>query len=318
MTREMTVGLAQRSPIQTTDAGGWDLDAFADDVRATLAEHPGIDVLVYPELHLCGVDRLPESERTAALWTAAKRIAAETEEIQGLGRLAREHGIWLVPGSVCERGEDARGELLFNTQLVFAPTGELTATYRKIFPWRPFEPYTPGTEFVVTEIVTESPAGADSPAVTAKAVAGLSICYDAWFPEVTRHLAWMGAEIVLNVVQTTTPDRAQELVLARANAIVNQTFTVSVNCAAPLGEGQSIVVDPEGTVLAEAGREPATLVVTLDLDHVDRVRAHGTAGTNRMWSQFREGDLPIPLPLYGGRIDPETWHPRVPGPPNPA
>ena len=58
--------------------------------------------------------------------------------------------------------------------------------------------------------------------------------------------------MILNLVQTTTPDRAQELVLARANAIVNQVFVVSVNCAGPDGMGRSIVVDPEGAVLAEA------------------------------------------------------------------
>src|SRR3712207_8004307 len=46
------------------------------------------------------------------------------------------------------------------------------------------------------------------------------------FPEVTRHLAWMGAEVVVNPVKTTTADRAQELVLARANAIVNQVYVL--------------------------------------------------------------------------------------------
>ncbi len=64
---------------------------------------------------------------------------------------------------------------------------------------------------------------------------GLNICYDAWFPEVSRQLAWMGAEVILNVVKTTAPDRRQELVLAKANAIVNQVFVVSVNCAGPAG-----------------------------------------------------------------------------------
>lgn len=42
---------------------------------------------------------------------------------------------------------------------------------------------------------------------------GLNICYDIWFPEVTRQLTWMGAEVIVNLVRTTTPDRKQELVL---------------------------------------------------------------------------------------------------------
>ena len=138
---------------------------------------------------------------------------------------------------------------------------------------------------------------------------GFSICYDAWFPEVTRHLAWMGAEVVLNLVKTTTCDRTQEVVLARANAIVNQVFVVSVNCAGPVGTGQSLIVDPEGLVrTATAGSEATVLTDVLDLEHVARVRKYGTAGLTRVWDQFRSGDQPLELPLYGGRIDPQRWH----------
>jgi predicted amidohydrolase len=139
---------------------------------------------------------------------------------------------------------------------------------------------------------------------------GLNICYDAWFPEAARQLAWMGADVILNVVKTTTPDRALELVLARANAIVNQVFVVSVNCGGPVGEGRSIIVDPEGTVIAEApDADPILLAADLDLGAVDRVRAVGTAGVTRMWSQFQPGEPDIKLPVYGGRINPATWQP---------
>ena len=156
----------------------------------------------------------------------------------------------------------------------------------------------PGNEFVVFEM-----AGVGR--------IGLSICYDAWFPEHSRQLAWLGADVVLNVVKTTTPDRQQELVLARANAIVNQTFMVSVNCAGPVGQGRSLIVDPEGLVRTEAVSENAVVLTdVLDLGHVDRVRRFGTAGLNRMWSQYRPEDRPVDLPLYGGRIDPATWAPR--------
>jgi hypothetical protein len=128
----------------------------------------------------------------------------------------------------------------------------------------------------------------------------------------------MGAEVVVNIVKTTTPDREQEVLLARANSIVNQTFTISVNCAGPIGMGRSILVDPEGLAIAESvGAEPVALTNTIDLDHVTRVREFGTAGSNRMWSQFIPADAPIDLPLYAGRIDPLTWHPRNTAPPIP-
>jgi predicted amidohydrolase len=270
---------------------GAPLDPFAAEVATHTAS--GARVVVYPELHLFGAEQHPDPERNAVLDAAA--ITLDDPFVARLGAIARDTGVWLVPGSICERGP--AGEL-FNTALVFSPSGELVASYRKIFPWRPTEPYAPGDRFVVADI--------DGARV------GIDICYDAWFPEVTRHLAWMGAEVVLNLVKTTTPDRKQELVLARANAIVNQVFMVSVNCAGPVGRGRSILVDPEGEVVAESpDAEAAVLRADLDLARVARVRADGTERSVFVWSHFQPGDPQLPLPLYAGRIDPATWPPST-------
>jgi predicted amidohydrolase len=193
---------------------------------------------------------------------------------------------------------------VFNTAVAFSPAGELAASYRKIFPWRPYEIFTPGDQFVVFDLPDVGRCG-------------FSICYDAWFPEVSRQLAWLGAEVIVNPTQTTTGDRPQELVLARANAIVNQVFVISVNAAAPVGVGQSVVVDPEGRVrTATADPTPAVLTDVIDLDEVTRVRRYGTAGLNRLWDQFapdnggKPTDPVIELPLYSGRIDPRRWKPQ--------
>jgi predicted amidohydrolase len=270
---------------------GAPLEMFADEAAGALERHPGAKLLVFPELHLFG-DGSPDRHRTEALRAAAEPLTGP--RMEALADLACRLGVWLVPGSLCETGP--RGEL-FNTQVVLSPTGELAGSYRKIFPWRPHEPYDPGDRFVVVDL-----GGAGR--------VGLNICYDAWFPEAARQLAWMGADVILNVVKTTTPDRALELVLARANAIVNQVFVVSVNCGGPVGEGRSIIVDPEGTVIAEApDADPILLAADLDLGAVDRVRAVGTAGVTRMWSQFQPGEPDIKLPVYGGRINPATWQP---------
>ena len=91
--------------------------------------------------------------------------------------------MWLVPGSVYERGE---GELVHNTCLVLSPEGELVASYRKVFPWQPHESSAPGDRFVTFDIPDVGRLG-------------LSICYDGSFPETCRQLAWMGAEVVLQV-----------------------------------------------------------------------------------------------------------------------
>jgi predicted amidohydrolase len=285
VSRPLPVALVQASPHPIDEP--W--RAFVGEVSELVADLPATRLVAYPELHLHGTTG-PAAERNRQLADAAVHL--DDPRLKELGELAGDLGIWLVPGSLCERGADGN---LYNTTVVLSPAGELVAHYRKIFPWRPYEPYHPGDRFVTFELDDLGRVG-------------LSICYDAWFPEVTRHLAWMGAEVVVNVVKTTTADRAQELVLARANAIVNQVFMVSVNAAAPVGVGQSLVVDPEGLVRVSAPSEaPTVLTDVLDLDHVSRARKFGTAGLNRMWDQFRHDDEPLPLPLYEGRIDPARW-----------
>lgn len=271
---------------------GESLTAFAAEVNDALTAQPHSKLVVFPELHLFG-DTYPDQQRTEVLQSSAEPL--DGPRVKELRELAADLGIWLIPGSVCERGPEGQ---LFNTQLVLSPDGGLAGYYRKIFPWRPFEPYDPGERFTTVDL-------------DGIGRVGMNICYDAWFPEVTRQLAWMGAEVIINVVKTTTPDRRQELVLAKANAIVNQVFMVSVNCAGPTGKGQSLIVDPEGNTVAEAYDDaPALLAAELDLSAVEHVRAHGTENLNRPWSQFRPGEPAIELPVYQGRIGPTTWTPR--------
>jgi predicted amidohydrolase len=271
------------------------LEMFAADLAGVLRRFPQTRLVVHPELHLHGS---PEGRAGSGADDHAE-LAASAEPLDGervrtLATIAGDLGVWLVPGTVVERGPQGQ---LFNTAVVISPQGRLVASYRKIFPWRPYERFDPGSAFVVFDLPDVGRLG-------------LSICYDAWFPEVARHLAWMGAEAILNLVLTTTVDRAQEVVLARSTAIVNQVFVASVNCAGPVGLGRSLIVDPEGLVRVEAVSEmPVVLTDVLDLDHVTRVREYGTAGLNRPWQQFRSGDAPIDLPLYDGRIDPATWTP---------
>jgi len=117
----------------------------------------------------------------------------------------------------------------------------------------------------------------------------------------------MGAEVIVVPTLTPTSDRPQELVLTQANAIVNQVYVVSVNGAAPYGTGRSLIVDPEGLIRHQAGEGATVISDVLDLDAVRRVRRYGTTGLNRMWSQFRNDDEALELPLYNGRVHPATW-----------
>lgn len=268
-----------------------------DDLRAELdnltAEFPAARLVVYPEYHTCRVHGNADERR--------RRYEAIAEPLNGprvqeLRDIAKAANIWLMPGTVAERGADRR---IYNTALAITPDGDLAAAYRKIFPWRPFEPFTPGDRFVVFDL----------PGVGR---IGMAVCYDLWFPEVARQLAWLGADLLVYQSQTSTSDWAQQLVLARATAIHNQVYVVSANAAAPPGTGRSVIVDPEGLVRAEApSQSDAYITDVLDFNAVTRVRAHGTAGVNRMWCQFRPGDPVLHLPMYDGSF-PSGPDPSVP------
>lgn len=281
--------LAWQAPAREPDAAVAEL---GDDLRTLLEDFPDTRLVVVPEYHLTTVGGSP-TQRAARFRELAEPV--DGPRLTAARDLARDLGVWLVPGTVPEAGP--RGEL-FNTTALISPEGELAGVYRKIFPWRPFEPFDMGEQFTVVDI----------PGVGR---VGFAICYDLWFPEVMRQLAWMGAEIVILPTQTSTRDREQELVLARAAAIANQIFVLSLNAAAPSGVGQSLLVDPEGRVRFQAPSEnPAVFTDVLDLDEVTRVREYGTGALNRVWRQFRDGDPVIELPVYGGRFTPGTWMPR--------
>ena len=283
--------MADRPPAVGTAGRPDPIAALADDVLRLVEADPDLQMVVYPEIHLCGAADIAAD---ANVWLDEAAEPFDGPRVQALAEIARSQRIWLVPGSIPERGP---GGELFNTAVVFDPSGRLVASYCKVFPWRPYETWDCGSEFVVFDVEHVGRFG-------------LSICYDSWFPESTRQLAWLGAEVVLNLVKTTGPDRAQELVLAQANAIVNQAYFLSVNAAGPVGAGHSLFVDPDGTVIAhEDGTDPAVTVLDLDLDRVSQIRHEGTAGLNRLWEQLRPDDAPIKLPAYGGAMTPGQWNP---------
>ncbi len=279
--RPLPIATMQGAPVP------WDPEAtlqkYEREVRGLKASFPEIRLILHPELYLEGL-------APATVPAPSDRGDLHAEPIPGprterLSALAAELGIWLVPGSVYERGEGG----VYNTAIAIAPDGSIRAKYRKVFPWRPWERVAHGNEFVVFDI-------------DGVGRAGLMICYDGWFPEVSRHLAWMGAEVILQPSLTTTSDRAQELVIAQANAIVNQVYLVNVNAGSLPGHGGSIIVDPEGHVLQLAGPGEAFQTEVLDLDSVTRVRRYGSVAMSRMWDQLAKEGAGIDLPFYGGSL----------------
>jgi formamidase len=266
----------------------WDVETTLDDyeayVRHVVRSLSGVRLIVHPELYLSAYG--PFEEEAPAHWSQE----AVAEPVPGplterLCALARELDVWLVPGSIFERGEEER---VHNTALAISPAGEVAARHRKVFPWRPYELTDAGEEFTTFEL--------DGVTV------GLMICYDGWFPEVARQLTWLGAELLIHPAATGTADRPQELVMARATAITNQAFVINVNTGEPVGRGRSLVVDPEGATVVEADGTAQTLTATIDPDRVATVRSRGTLGLNRLWEQFSDSAPQLSFPAYGGRV----------------
>jgi formamidase len=260
------------------------LEQFERNVRTLRSTFDGLQLVIAPELHLMALPPLLEED---GVGLAELAVDVPGELTERLGVLAHETGLWLIPGSVYERV----GAEVANTAVVLSQAGELVATYRKCFPWQPYETTLPGTTTVCFDIPEVGRLG-------------IAICHDGAFPEIFRSLAWQGAEAIFQVTLTSTSDRDAETVIARANAIVNQVAVVNVNAAAPVGNGRSLVIDAEGAVRYEAGVAEEVLTAVLDLDQVQRVRERGSFGINRLWEEMDRVGPGLELPLYGGAYRP--------------
>ncbi len=236
-----------------------------------------VQMILFHELVASGVAQFVSASSTDPRLKIAEPIPGPIST--RLCELARKTKKWIVPGSMYE----ADGSVIYNTSLAISPDGDIVAKYRKMFPWLPYESETtPGDQFCVFDVPEVGRFG-------------LCICYDAWFPEVIRSLAWMGAEVILHPTLTATSDRSAELILAQANAIFNQCYVIDVNGLGPWGGGRSLFVDPEGRVLQQAGEHDMILTELIDLDQVRKTREFGTLGLCQTWKQLREfqGQFPI-------------------------
>jgi predicted amidohydrolase len=253
--------------LQLALSSGDNFARIEHEIAATVARFPWVQMIVLGELATFG-----------PVLSRAEPLPGPTE--QRYQALARKHGIWLVPGSIYEQ----HAGCVYNTASAIDPEGQVVARYRKIYPFLPYEAgVAHGSEIVTFDVPQVGRFG-------------LSICYDQWFPEVARSLAWQGAEVIIHPTMTGTVDREQERVLAQANAIVNQCYFIDINSAGGLGNGRSILVGPEGEVLHRAGEVNEIMPVILDLERVRRCRAHGIRGLGQTLKSFR--DTQVRFPCY--------------------
>lgn len=193
--------------------------------------------------------------------------------------MARQHGVWLLPGSIVEIAGDRR----YNTAMVINPQGDVVGRYRKMFPFRPYEEsIDSGEDFLVFDVPETGRFG-------------VSICYDMWFPETSRTLAAMGAEVILHPSLTGTIDRDVELAIARATAAQQQCFMFDINGAGDGGVGRSIIVGPYGDVLHQAGHSEEMIPIEIDIDRVRRSREIGLRGLGQPLKSFRDHGTRFPV-----------------------
>ena len=225
--------------------------------QAAKARKKNVDLLIFPELHLTG-------------YTMRDEVSHLAEPIPGpstrrVERVATEHGVHIIFGMPEE--SEVKG-VIHNTAVFVGPKG-LIGRYRKIhlpthsvFEERRY--YRPGQEAPVFK--------------TDVGTIGLNICYDLYFPELTRLQALQGAQLVICISASPGLRRRFFEGFCLSRAMENAVYLAYVNRVG-IEEGLqfwggSRVIAPNGSVLAQCKYDvEAFQVCKVDLNEVSRARA---------------------------------------------
>jgi predicted amidohydrolase len=269
----MRIGLVQTNSQEDRD----------QNVQAALklieqAATQGAEFVVLPEF----VTFLGRGE---LVWEHAESLDGPSS--QSFAAAARRHGIWLLAGSIPERSTQI-GKC-FNTSLLFDPQGQIAATYRKIHlfdvdidagSYRESDAVLPGETPIVARVGDH--------------LLGMSICYDVRFPELYRLLALAGAEmLVVPAAFTAFTGKDHWEVLLRARAIENQCYVLAAGQwgSHPPGRscyGRSMVINPWGTVVAQAADGVGIVMADLDFALLHKIRAEVPSLANRRPQTYTE------------------------------
>ncbi|RNF06135.1 nitrilase [Trypanosoma conorhini] len=229
----------------------------------TAAAKRGANLAVLPECFTCPY--------------GTKYFEAYSEEIgpgfptyDAISKVAKENNIWVIAGSIPERS----GEKLYNSCIVFDATGKLNHVHRKVHLFRI------NTETVrMDEEEVLSPGNVVVPvSMNEKLKFGIGICFDVRYPLLAWKYAHEGTSFLVypGAFNMVTGPLHWEL-LARARAVDNQQFVILCSPARDLSAdyvawGHSMVVDPMGKVIADAGEHEGYIDAELDLDLIEEAR----------------------------------------------
>lgn len=211
----------------------------------------GADLIVLPEMWYSGYD-FKNLEQTA------DRTNIIIKEFKSI---ARNSGAIIISSMVEKDGKN-----YFNTAFTVDSSKGVIGKYRKIHLFPPLNENRYFKRGNSSEVIN-----------TASGKIGVILCFDIRFPELTRFLALKNAEIIAVPAQWPKARVAHWRTLLQARAIENQLFVIGAACCGRQGKiilsGHSMIVDPNGKILAEAGKKKETIMAKIDLNAVEETRA---------------------------------------------
>ena len=251
--------------LQLTSTPDPEANFAAAEEQIELAARRGAELVGLPENFAFMGDDERRLELAPALAERCSRF---------LVTMARRYQVTLLGGGFpVPAGE----RLTLNRSELVGKDGQLLARYDKI---HLFDVDLPDGN-TYRESATVQPGGELPPVVEVPGLCrvGLSICYDVRFPELYRHLAGAGADVLMiPAAFTAFTGKDHWQVLLQARAIENTAYVVAPAQTGNHGgrrqtHGHALVIDPWGTVLADAGVAPGLAVAPIDPGHRERVRA---------------------------------------------
>lgn len=253
------------------------------------AAQRGVQLAVLPEIWNSPYATAAFPEYAESLPNVGDRSAPMSPSSQVLIDAAKEHGLWIVGGSIPERlkvndNKNNVADKIYNTCLVLSPEGEVVAKHRKV---HLFDIDVPGG-ITFFESETLSPGQTVTHFSSPFGEIGVGICYDIRFGElamIMRQKYNCAVLIYPGAFNMTTGPAHWEL-LQRARAVDNQCFVITASPARAISSnddknakyppytawGHSTVVSPWGDVLATTDEKAGLVVADLDLGRVDEVR----------------------------------------------
>ncbi|NJP10348.1 MAG: carbon-nitrogen hydrolase family protein [Leptolyngbyaceae cyanobacterium RU_5_1] len=250
--------------VQMTSVSDLQRNLIQAEELIDLAVRQGAELVGLPE----NFSFMGEEEEKLA---QAEAIAQESEKF--LKTMAQRFQVTILGGGFPVPVGNGK---MHNTALLVGPNGDELVRYEKV---HLFDVNVPDGN-TYRESLTILAGLRMPPIYPAKDLGnlGLSVCYDVRFPELYRHLSQMGAEVLfVPAAFTAYTGKDHWQVLVQARAIENTCYVIAPaqtgrHYALRQTHGHAMIVDPWGTVLADAGDKPGLAIAPIEPSRLDQVR----------------------------------------------